>query len=83
MKKVYSEFILGDMKAIYVREEETGRMELVLLPADADYEPAKKEKPYPDSMIQVKLAGDPYQGAYAGGRTMRESASVEALVFEN
>lgn len=83
MKKVYSEFILGDMKAIYVREEETGRMELVLLPADADYEPVKKEKPYPDSMIQVKLAGDPYQGAYAGGRTMRESASVAALVFEN
>lgn len=34
MKKVYSEFILGDMKAAYMKEDETGRVELVLLPGD-------------------------------------------------
>ena len=82
MKHVYSEAILGDMKAIYVQDEETGSVELVLLPFDMSYEPAKKEKPYPDSLIQVKLVGDPYQGAYAGGRTMRESASASALCLE-
>ena len=71
------------MKAVYVQDEETGSMELVLLPEDACYEPAYKEKPYPDSMIQVKLVGDAYQGAYAGGRTLRESASVEALSFDS
>ena len=81
MKKVYSEFLLGDMKAAYIKEEETGRVELVLLPGDADYEPAKKEMPYADSLIQIKLAGDAYKGAFAGGRSMRESGSVEALVF--
>lgn len=81
MKKVYREFILGDMKACYVQDEETGSMELVLLPADVDYEVAYREKPYPDSLVQVKLVGDTYAGGYAGGRTMRQSASVAALVF--
>lgn len=82
MKCLYSEFLLGDMKAVYVQDEETGSVELVLLPADACYEPAYKEKPYPDSLVQVKLAGDAYQGAYAGGRTLRQSASVCALALE-
>ncbi|MDE7197739.1 MAG: alpha-galactosidase, partial [Lachnospiraceae bacterium] len=82
MKKVYSEFILGDMKNCYVQDEETGSMELVLLPADMTYEVAYREKPYPDSLVQVKLVGDTYAGGYAGGRTMRQNASVDALVFE-
>ncbi len=82
MKKVYSEFILGDMRACYVQDEETGSMELVLLPADRTYEVSYREKPYPDSLVQVKLAGDTYAGGYAGGRTMRQSASVQNLVFE-
>lgn len=81
MKKVYSEFILGDMKACYVQDEETGSMELVLLPADMDYEVAYREKPYPDSLVQVKILSDTYAGGYAGGRTMRQSASVAALAF--
>lgn len=82
MKKLYSEFILGDMRACYVQDEETGSMELVLLPADMKYQVAYREKPYPDSLVQVKLVGDTYAGGYAGGRTMRQSASVAALVFE-
>lgn len=82
MKKVYSEFLLGDMRTCYVQEEETGSMELLLLPADMTYEVAYREKPYPDSLIQVKLVGDTYAGAYAGGRTMRQNPSVAALVFE-
>lgn len=82
MKKVYSEFVLGDMRACYVQDTETGSMELVLLPADAAYEVAYREKPYSDSLIQVKLVGDTYAGAYAGGRTMRQNLSVAALVFD-
>lgn len=82
MKKSYKEFILGDMRACYVRDEETGSMELVLLPADMNYQVGYREKPYSDSLVQVKLAGDTYAGGYAGGRTMRQSASVAALVFE-
>lgn len=82
MKKVYSEILLGDMRACYVQVEDTGSMELVLLPAVMAYEVAYREKPYPDSLIQVKLVGDPYAGAYAGGRTMRQNPSVASFVFE-
>lgn len=82
MKKVYSEFILGDMRACYVQDEETGSVELVLLPADMAYEVVYREKPYPDSLVQVKLSGDTYAGGYAGGRTMRQSASVLSLRLE-
>lgn len=82
MKKVYSAFLLGDMRAYYVQDDDTGSMELVLLPADRTYEVSYREKPYPDSLVQVKLAGDSYAGGYAGGRTMRQSASVQNLVFE-
>lgn len=82
MKRIYREYILGDMRACYLQDEETGSIELVLLPADMNYEVAYREKPYSDSLIQVKLVGDTYAGAYAGGRTMRQNASVASLVFE-
>ncbi len=82
MKKIYRTYLLGDMQAVYVQDEETGSVELVLLPAGMAYEAAYREKPYPDSLVQVKLAGDTYAGGYAGGRTMRQNASVQALVLE-
>lgn len=83
MKKVYSEFLFGDMCAYYVQDEETGSVELVLLPAGMAYEVSYREKPYADSLVQVKLSGDTYAGGYAGGRTMRQNASVQALVLES
>ncbi|MCM1122049.1 MAG: alpha-galactosidase [Eubacterium sp.] len=82
MKRIYNQYVLGDMQAIYVQDEETGSVELVLLPVGAPYEVAYREKPYPDSLVQVKLAGDAYAGGYAGGRTMRQSASVLAQKLE-
>lgn len=83
MKKTYKTYLLDDMQAVYVQDEESGSMELVLLPADMTYQVAYREKPYPDSLVQVKLVGDTYAGGYAGGRTMRQSASVAALVVDN
>lgn len=82
MKRIYSKYLLGDMQAVYVQDEEMGSLEFVLLPAGTAYEVAYREKPYPDSLVQVKFAGDTYAGGYAGGRTMRQSASVLALTLE-
>ncbi len=82
VKTVYSEFILGDMRACYVQDEETGSLELVLLPEAVTYEVSYREKPYPDSLVQVKISGDTYAGGYSGGRTMRQSASVLGLRLE-
>lgn len=83
MKKIFKNYVLGDMQAVYVQDEETGSVELVLLPADAVFEVAYREKSYSDSLVQVKLSGDTYAGGYAGGRTMRQSATVLAQKFES
>jgi alpha-galactosidase len=35
-----------------------------------------------DSLFHLKIVGDPYPGAFAQGRTMRNSASIDALQFD-
>lgn len=83
MKKNFKNYVLGDMQAVYVQDEETGSVELMLLPADAVFEVAYREKSFPDSLVQIKLSGDTYAGGYAGGRTMRQSATVLAQKLES
>lgn len=70
MTEIIKSYVLGDMQAVYVMDTETHNPELVLLPEGVEYREAQREKPYPDNLVQVKIAGDMYAGGYAGGRTM-------------
>ncbi|MGM9536839.1 MAG: glycoside hydrolase family 36 protein [Candidatus Onthomonas sp.] len=76
---------LGDMAAQYWLEE-TGQVELLLLPADR--EPAllagwnEGKKLHGDSLAQVKLVGDAYPGSYAGGTSLRNSETVSRFRYE-
>ncbi|MCR4588046.1 MAG: alpha-galactosidase [Lachnospiraceae bacterium] len=73
LMKIYD---MGDMQCLYFQDEETGLVDSLLLPADMTFEMAEKEKPYMDSLIQLKLVGDTYTGSYAGGMTLRGSETV-------
>lgn len=81
MSKMIKSYVLGDMQAFYVMDEETKNPELVLLPAGMEYREPEREKPYADSLLQIKLAGDTYLGGYAGGVTMRQGKTVEGFAF--
>lgn len=82
MEKILSKFEFGDMQAIYLLNEGNQSPELVLLPAGIEYREQEREKNYPDSLIQIKIAGDVYQGGYAGGITMRQGGTVAAFRYE-
>ncbi len=73
LMKIYD---MGDMQCLYFHDEETGMVDSLLLPGDVTFEMAPKEKPYMDSLLQMKLVGDNYTGSYAGGVTMRGSDTV-------
>ena len=81
MSKIVSTYILGDMQAVYVLNEENQNPELVLLPKDVAYEEREKDKPYSDSLVQVKITGDTYRGGYAPGATMRQSETTLGFFY--
>lgn len=81
MAEIIKTYTLGDMSAVYLLNPENHNPELVLLPEGTEYRDRKRDKPYPDSLVQVKIAGDIYPGGYAGGRTMRQSQTVERFKY--
>lgn len=83
MAEIIRSYKLGDMNAIYVLNPENRNPELVLLPEGIEYQEREREKPYSDSLVQVKIAGDVYMGGYAGGRTLRQSKTVEGFVYDS
>lgn len=80
MKREVARHVLGDMTACY-ETDESGKVGLLLCPtALAEKQRADKSAAV-DSLVQVKLAGDEYNGAFAPGQTMREGGSVKQLRF--
>ncbi len=79
--KILKDYRLGDMVARYLTDEGKKQVGLVLLPADLPLaEPYEKQEEV-DALVQVKLAGDIYNEAYALGNCMRNSETVRRLVF--
>lgn len=74
-------FELGDMQALYYLEEETGTVELMLLPEGTKPLPFEQKHTKADSLVQLKYTKDVYLGGYAGGGTLRQGESVEKLRY--
>ena len=83
MAEIIKQYVLGDMNAVYVLNPENSNPELVLLPEGMEYRDREREKPYPDSLVQVKIVGDVYLGGYAGGRTLRQGKTVEGFTYDS
>ena len=60
------EYIFGDMRAVYAAGAEDGQVGLALFPIDFTETDAWFERVAADSLIQLKLVGDDYAGAYSG-----------------
>lgn len=71
----------GDMQALYFLDEETRMVQLTLLPEGMEAVRWEAKRQQVDSLLQLKLEGDAYTGAYAGGKTMRQSGSVQKMKF--
>ena len=81
MNQVLKEYQFADMTVRYETNEEK-QVGLILYPTSLPL-PDKLEKAAAlDSLVQVKLAGDMYKGAYAPGNTLRNGESVTRLHFE-
>jgi alpha-galactosidase len=81
MITVLSEFTFGDMILRYLRQDD-GIVGALLLPR----EKADCTAPEPDCgvepLVQWKLLGDPFAGAFGCGLTMRDSGSVKKTRFK-
>lgn len=81
MKRVVAKHCFGDMEVWYVEEEGAGTCGLMLFPAKLEEKVSLEGDWQTDSLVQVKLAGDPYPGCFSGGMTMRGGSTVQALRF--
>ena len=81
MSQLLREYILGDMTARYVTDENKEQVGLLLLPKDMPCPVDIVKELRVDSLVQIKLVGDIYDEAYALGNSMRNGESVRRLKF--
>ncbi len=93
MTQTLSEFSLGDITARYLHNPSSGGVGLLLFPSTLTERLVKRPtvsssdpsgvnpEPEIDSLVQVKILGDPYPGTFASGHTMRQSASNRRFRF--
>lgn len=82
MDRILNEYKLGDMTARYLLDEEQ-HVGLELYPSHMPVPEHIEKKSKLDAMVQVKLSGDIYNGAYAPGNTLRGGESVQRLHYIN
>ncbi len=75
---IVKEYRFGDMMLRYISDTEK-RVGLILYPADRPLPDSVEKRAEIDALVQVKLVGDVYMGAYAPGTTMRQSESTMRL----
>lgn len=81
MIQILEEYLFGDMTARYVTDQKKEKVGLILLPACEPAPADISKKQEPDSLVQIKIAGDTYGGAYSQGSTLRNSQTVQMLKF--
>ena len=80
---VLQEYKLGDMVARYLIDPDSSQVGFQLLPADLPVTDEQTASFAVESLVQLKLTGDIYNEAYAGGCSMRNSESVRKLKYED
>ncbi|MCR5501663.1 MAG: alpha-galactosidase [Lachnospiraceae bacterium] len=84
-RKLLNSYTFGDICALYFKDEEE-HVTFIPVPAGLEDEAVRivtgdTKRLHEDSLIQAKLVGDAYAGAYAQGITMRNSDTSMSLRF--
>jgi len=82
MEQLLRTYQFGDMQAVYILNGETQTPELLLLPEGMEWHSRNREKPFTDSLLQIKLLQDASRDGYTGGISMRQSASAAAFIYD-
>ena len=72
---------LGDMTAVYLTDDDRQQVGMTLIPAGLSFPDSVSKNMEVDGLIQVKVAGDIYNEAYALGISMRNSETVRNLSY--
>ena len=80
--KLLSEFIVEDMKIMYLLDNDSQKVGITIEPLNA---PSKVQELKIDiqSLIQCKIVGDNYSGSYMNGSSMLYSGSNERFLYKN
>ena len=82
MTEILKEYTFGDMVFRYLLDEEQ-HVGLLAYPKGIPLPEQLRKKAKLDSMVQLKLTGDIYNGAYAPGNTLRNGESVDRLIYKS
>ena len=80
MREIINSISVGGLTAVYRRESETGVVELVLVPAGSEKEIIRADCAA-EPLVQAKIETDDAPDCFGGGRTMRNSPTVRAIVY--
>ncbi len=79
---ILKKYSFKDTDVVYMIDSQTKNVGLMLLPEGMEPVDWEQKKQMVDSLVQIKIAGDVYPGAYAGGVTMRQGESTFCLTYE-
>ena len=86
-----SRFDAGDTRVVFVRDAHSGAVGLTIFPASLESRLERSRDKTPsgarawsvDGLVQLKVVGQSYAPFFAGGQTLRNSASVTQLRFDS
>ena len=79
--QILEQYRLGDMTAVYLTDDSRRQVGMIIIPAGLSFPASVSKNMEVDGLIQVKIAGDIYNEAYALGISMRNSETVRNLSY--
>lgn len=79
--QILEQYRLGDMTAVYLTDDSRRQVGMTIIPAGLSFPASVSKNMEVDGLIQVKIAGDIYNEAYALGISMRNSETVRNLSY--
>lgn len=80
-KEIYSKFVLGDMEAVFIRDNRSGSVGFTLLPVGYEEKIELDGWWSVEPAVQCKFVGDNYPDGFIHGHSMKNSQSANDMKF--